>query len=806
MRTDRLHRVTEARRTEALPGGRTFDEVRHLLQDAVAERFGTDDAMDGPWVRDLTDEWVAYESYTDSGWCTHQVDYTMADDGAVSFTGEPVEVEVRTSYTPEPAEPAPVAEAVHVDGGRVLEAKGTSATGGRIFAVQIVATGTSKNGYRYPADVLEAAAPLYEGAKAFDHHRSVAELQSSTVEGLVGFYRNVESDQHGLKGDLHLLPSASHIAEALDASIDAQAAGLPPVVGISHDVQMVHKPAIEGGRRISEATRIDRVLSADVVADPSAGGRATRVVAGGLGSNPPTTPHEENITMNLKQLLTLLRQAKAEDRAALLQEHAAVVEASGYTADEVSGLIDVTESPEAPGGPAADTSTPVEDAVAEPVLVAESLSTRMLVREAVTAAGLDEALIPDVVEQLGPRFTEASLTRAVAGYRRILEGVEKRGLTPSQPHVSVTEEDLDKKREKVMRTFEGDYQAGYSSVKEMYLDITGQHYKFGNWSNPDLAAAIIRESHQTAAVEGRVSEGVNASTFGVVLGDVMNRRLVAEYALPQLNVWREIVSSIVPVSDFRSQKVVRYGGYGVLPTVAERGPYQPLTTPANEQATYVPAKRGGTEDFTLEAAANDDIRALTQIPTKLGRAAAQTLYRAVFDILATNPTIYDSVALFAAGHGNNTAAGVLNSSNLAAGRRTMRRQAAYGNSVEILGSIPKYLLVPSDLEETAFQLTASAVAIPASGNASNIPNIHQGMVPLVIDYWTDTNDWFIVGDPTSIPTIEVGFLNGQQDPELFVQDSPTVGSMFNSDLVTWKIRHIWGLAVTDFRGFFRGTN
>ena len=163
------------------------------------------------------------------------------------------------------------------------------------------------------------------------------------------------------------------------------------------------------------------------------------------------------------------------------------------------------------------------------------------------------------------------------------------------------------------------------------------------------------------------------------------------------------------------------------------------------------------------------------------------------------------MALFAAGH-NNTGTGVLNSTNLAAGRRAMRRQTAYGNAVEFLGTIPRFLLVPSDLEETAFQLTQSAVAVPASGNASNIPNLHQGMVPLVVDYWSDTNDWFVVGDPTTIPTIEVGFLNGQQDPELFVQDSPTVGSMFNSDLVTWKIRHIWGLAVTDFRGFYRSVN
>ena len=39
--------------------------------------------------------------------------------------------------------------------------------------------------------------------------------------------------------------------------------------------------------------------------------------------------------------------------------------------------------------------------------------------------------------------------------------------------------------------------------------------------------------------------------------------------------------------------------------------------------------------------------------------------------------------------------------------------------------------------------------------------------------------------------------------DIFVQDSPTVGSLFSNDQVTYKIRHIYSGAVMDFRGFYK---
>ncbi|MCL4764525.1 MAG: hypothetical protein KJ018_22555, partial [Burkholderiales bacterium] len=68
----------------------------------------------------------------------------------------------------------------------------------------------------------------------------------------------------------------------------------------------------------------------------------------------------------------------------------------------------------------------------------------------------------------------------------------------------------------------------------------------------------------------------------------------------------------------------------------------------------------------------------------------------------------------------------------------------------------------------------------------------------------DANDYHMTASPDQTPMIEIGFLDGSEDPEIFVADNPTVGSMFSNDQLTWKLRHIYGGAVLDYRGFAAG--
>jgi hypothetical protein len=238
------------------------------------------------------------------------------------------------------------------------------------------------------------------------------------------------------------------------------------------------------------------------------------------------------------------------------------------------------------------------------------------------------------------------------------------------------------------------------------------------------------------------------------------------------------------VSDFRTHERIRIGGYGNLPAVAQSGAYGALASPSDEMATYAATKRGGTESVTLETIKNDDVQAIRRIPIELAMAAKNTLYEFVFDFYATNPIIYDTTALYTVGHGNLFTA-ALSSAEYATHRLAMLKQARAGSNKR-LAVPPKKLLVPFELQETAYNLFVR--------NQNLDPNFVGTLNPDIIpvSYWTDANDWVTVCDQNVLPILEIGFLDGKEDPELFVQDMANVGSMFTNDKITYKIRHIYG--------------
>ena len=765
---------------------------RELLSAAIAAQLGEESDC---WITDVTASTLAYQCWEDGSYSTWQVAYTIADDLTVTF-GTPVKVIANTEFLP-------VQEATaRYRGGRVTESKGTAPDGGRVFRVTIIQPGVSKNGVSYPSHVLESAAPLYEGAKAFDHHRTMAELESSTITGLVGSYRNVSADAGGVHADLHLLPSATHCAEALDASLAAQAQGLPPVVGLSHDVQAVLTTVESGGRRIREATSIKQVLSADIVADPSAGGHAVRAVAGGTGA-----PDSEEETMTT--LAELLASASDEDKAALRT----LLAADGTT----------TTDPEDD-----NEDTPAGDeelvAVAAATFAKGSALGDLLIDRVIEAQGLKIDGARDAISGMLPdRFSESDLSKTVAAAKRVAEGIERRGLKPSVPHITIGQEDLDKRIERLDRTLEGNYRAGYSSWRQIARDFVGDA-DLDLFGTDDFASKLIQEAARntrgrnnagggiararesvaagTARAE-RVTEAIAIASFGEILGDSITRRMVKEYQDSPFMNFEPFINYGAPLNDFRTQRRTRLGGYANLATVAEAAAYAAMTSPTDEEATFAPAKRGGTETLSMESIANDDLGALRLIPKRMANAAANTLHDFVWNFLVGNGNVYDGVALFAVGHNNTAATSPLSASTLAVARKVMRQQAPYGASGQRLNLVPRFLLVPADLEDTAFRLANSAFAVTTNANATE-PNLHQGIVPIVDPYLSDTNDWFVVADPAVIDTIEVAFYRGRQEPEIFVQDLDNVGTVFTNDQITYKIRHIYGAAVIDYRGFYRG--
>ncbi len=344
------------------------------------------------------------------------------------------------------------------------------------------------------------------------------------------------------------------------------------------------------------------------------------------------------------------------------------------------------------------------------------------------------------------------------------------------------------------------------SLQEAFEVMSGKRYSHRTFMKESLGlpGSQYDSAGRYGVQAGRMTEALTTSSWAQILGDSITRRMLAEYNVPSLQNWRQIVSEVGSIKDFRTQRRMRIGGYGLLPTVGQNDSYVPLTSPGDEEATYAVSKRGGTETVTLEMMANDDVGSMRRIPLRLGRAAAQTLYREVFNLIKDNTALSftdDTLALFHSSH-LNIGSAALNPDSLEAALIRMKRQAAFGNSTEVLGLVPRFLLHPPDLWRTVDKLVTSKGEPFTTDNDEN-PFLQLKLQPIEIYYWTDTNNWYLVANPSDIPTIEVGFFEGNEDPEIFVSDQENISnsSMFAADKITYKIRHIYGVGVLEYRGF-----
>lgn len=649
----------------------------------------------------------------------------------------------------------------------MLEAKGDAKSTGR-FSVVVIRAGLSRNGNYYTDAALRDAVPLFEGARVFvkSDEEHVAG-KGKDVRNLIGqlveprFVEGAAADSGAITATLALINPEDAIGVKLR---EAFARGMQHLFGLSIDATGRTTSVLREGKRVRAVSAFTKVNSVDLIVEPGAGGGLVRMVE--ATDEPAATEEQDEMDLR-KRLFEAIREADPTKAAAINLETISDEELA-------AAFREACTAPQPGAGGDAKPALSLQEVEAR-IAQAEARSyARVRIVESRLPKPAQERLQKrfDALE----RFTEADVDAAIKEEREYLARFTESG------RVAMPDIELEDRAEKIRDMLDAFFDPAHKnhrdvqSFKECYVEITGDRRVTGR----------LRECDQT-----RLREALDTSSFDQVLGDAITRRMVAEYNAAPYPDFR-LVATDVPVSDFRTQRRTRFGGYGDLPVVNQAAAYTALTSPTDEEATYAATKRGGLETITLEMIRNDDVGAIRRIPVKLGRAARRTLTKFVFDFFRLNPTIYDSVAFFAAGH-NNLFAAALSAAELSTHRLAMLKQTEL-TSADRIGIAPRRILVPVELQETAINLF--------NRNTNNDKTFQQtwNMDVVPVWYWTDANDWCTVADPADIPTIEIGFLDGREEPELFVQDLPNVGSMFSNDQLTYKIRHVYGGAVTDYRG------
>ncbi|MFN3302792.1 MAG: hypothetical protein ACK44A_03630 [Roseateles sp.] len=395
---------------------------------------------------------------------------------------------------------------------------------------------------------------------------------------------------------------------------------------------------------------------------------------------------------------------------------------------------------------------------------------RLHATAAITASTLPQAakdkLLADFRDR--ERFTEAQVDQAITAEREYLARFTESG-RPNGGFPRVVLEDRVETINGMLAAFFDPTHKDHRnvrSIKECYAEITGDR---------DVTGRVDRV---------RLTESIGTDTFADVLGNAITRRLQTAYRdAVAWTAWRK-VASVTPVNDFRVQERTQMGGFGNLPIVAERGNYNALSDPSDDKSTYAVAKRGGLVQVTLEMIKNDDVSAMRRLPVETGRAAQRTLYAFVFNFYVTNPALYDGTTLFHASRGN-LFTGALSATEVGAHRLAMMKQTGRDTGNR-MGIPPALQLVPLDLQETAVNLYNRST----NNDKTFIQDFAPEVIPVVT--WTDATDWVMQAAMEDMPVIEIGFLDGNEEPELLVQDSPTAGQVFTNDVISYKVRHTYG--------------
>ena len=226
------------------------------------------------------------------------------------------------------------------------------------------------------------------------------------------------------------------------------------------------------------------------------------------------------------------------------------------------------------------------------------------------------------------------------------------------------------------------------------------------------------------------------------------------------SVW-EMIATVRPLNDLKTVTGVRLDGGFVFDEVGNDGKIKSADA-SDATRTLSPKTYARMSSISRADIINDDLGALTAVPRRLGRGAAlkfNQVFWAAFE--SSNSSYYQAAT---PGSGNAFAIGSVETAWTAYGSLT----DPDGNP---LGVTPRILLVPKALEiaankvQTGNTLLASSLGSTSSKVLEPQANVLAGKFDIVSSaYLSSSSTWWLCADPNDLPTMEVGFLNGQRQP------------------------------------------
>lgn len=754
-------------------GSMGHEKLRELIEKALSLRFPTYDGSGAThYVVEIFDDGRCIIRNLDGN--LFEIKYTVEGE-TITLASEMASVKAETQYIRQEAT------------GHFLQAvEAAEAEAGWEWEVVLIQAGLSKTRYYFPVEVLQASVPLFEGRPAFmlNEAQHVDTPLKKPPGDIVGWYDQVRMSGDKMIARLRLLKTADKLRQMLMSSWEKDKKDL---LGLSVDCEGPGSIRQVGGQKVLYITKIQKVNGTDIVWDPAAGGAFVKILAAAT-----TQTKEED---QMKDKLLKLLQARRPDLYGKINVQT-------VTEDELTQLLEEAVPVQQAAAAASAPGTQIQQAggispeSVQKILQADS---RNRLNAALAEAKLPEATQAKIRKQFENQVAEDfQIQQAIDAEReylgRLTESGRVVGFGDTDVQVEGESERIQMAFHKMFGVQDEEVKKSdahpFTSIRQAYVRVTG---------DKDVRGFIDPKM--------KIQQAITNATFDALVGNSMHRRLLQDYR--EQNYGERNIITVGSAPDFRTREAIRLGYFGDIDTVdPETGDYQEIAAPSDDKVSYAVTQRGNLLTITRKTIINDDLRGITRMVSRLGRAARRTFAQFVWNFWITNPTLdYDSVAWFHATHAN-LASTALSAAQIEAHLILLADQTEQDSGKKLglnfsggINSLRCWLLVPSGLFGTAHKengrefldsnLTPNPVRFAFGQNGERI---------IVNPLLSDANDWGIFRDPSDVESIVVDFLNGQEEPEFFLADQPTVGQMFVADKLQWKIRHEYGGKVVDHRG------
>ena len=275
-----------------------------------------------------------------------------------------------------------------------------------------------------------------------------------------------------------------------------------------------------------------------------------------------------------------------------------------------------------------------------------------------------------------------------------------------------------------------------------------------------------------------------------VLSAVANKFILSGYGTVE-QTWRKI-ARVRPVVDFKAHTGVRMIMANLLQALGPGGEIKHGSI-SDETRSVQADTKALMLGITRKDIVNDDLGALTELPQRLGYAAARTFNTDFWAVFAAAV----AANFEAGGTKKNQTTGVLSLTSLAAAELLFLNQTdADGNPIG--GEVTTLLCSPT-VSAKAREIFASTNLVGGTSKDTAV-NIYAGRFEPAVSRYLAAAPWYLVANPMGMPLMEAAFLNGREEP--FVE---TADADFNTLGIQMRCWYDYGSAFAEYRAAVRST-